>query len=976
MDTADFLRIVLPQNGYYVLAAKRPGMQGYKHEVFETIDDLAACALEYDQKGWTVYHCCCSVTDKQGIYNEQKERWQVRVKVNAEAVGSQWLDMDVGPDKEYASRAEALSSLKKLCKEFELPAPMIVSSGGGLHVYWPFDQDYPADEFIVGARLFSEALKAAGYPHDTKPTRNVVSLLRPIGTHHRKGEPKPVRCVREAGATISGRDFYSKFGEVPQVNPEAESIMDEWGTGAVVTYAPSTAREIVKQCPALRGFARHTQTMPPVHEDHWRNMLNLISHTIEGDKLAHKWSKQGDKRYSFEETQAKIDNWQGGPPTCNTVAANCSACDDCPHLKKITSPISLGKSAELPPEPPEPEPEVIEQVALSDDHAKVLQSKLAQYHNIIPSKKTPLPFWNKKYSWDGQFLRVFIKNDDGGGDWVPFCSTLYYPFMRYEKTDGTRALLVCALIDPTKNIWRVFDMDTSKVGDARSLAMELAAQEVTYMKNQQPLNQQFVQDILSGLRASGLETKTYSSFGWHDNGFVLGEEMITKKGSVPVFLSKKVPSELRGGFGTNGTLDGWAQAVNKVYNRPGAEPHQWLILTAVGSTLVHLCESDMWHGIPAAATGESGCGKSTACLVGCGIFGNPSKMMVPANSEGTTMNALIQRTSTMRHLPILMDEVTGRKSEELQALLFALSNGRPKKRLRADGTELDFGESWDMQGMITGNTNIIRMLAESDRLRADASQVRVFEIKFTRKENEELFHDINGKADIEKDILADQYGVVGREFLRRVIKNKVKVTEALHKMRAKLGGDSDDQRERFHIDQMACNLVAGMILKDMGAIDFDLGKLKLWALGHIRAMRSERQLALQTAEDYLQEFIAYLSQHTIITTKFADGRSAVLDDSVFEPRFDPYARLATEDKRFIVVRSAFVQWCRKHPQQIDPDWLLERLEREKFIADAKQNDRQRITKGTGLKGVRARCIEFDYALVSDVGLPTPEQNDL
>jgi hypothetical protein len=972
MDTAEFLRTVLPQNGYYVLAVTRTKMSGYKHEVFETIEDLAAAALKYDQKGWTVYHCCCTVTSKQGVYNEHKKRNQVRVKVNAEAVGAQWLDMDVGPDKEYPSRAAALSSLKKLCREFELPAPVIVSSGVGLQVYWPFLEDYPAASFSAGSRLFSEALKVAGYPHDTKPTRNVVSLLRPIGTHHRKGEPKPVKCVREGVASLTGDEFYSKFGEVQQVSSEAESIMDEWGTGHVVTYAPSSARGIMKRCAALRKFARHTTDMPSVAEDHWRNMLALLKHTVEGEKLAHRWSKQSDARYSYEETQAKMDNWEGGPPTCTTVSTNCDSCETCPFLKKKGSPISLGRSAELPPEP---EPEVIEQIALRDDHAKVLQSKLAQYHNIIPSKKTPLPFWNKKYSWDGQFLRVYLKTDDGGGDWVPFCSTLYYPFMRYEKTDGTRALLVCALIDPSKNIWRVFDMDTSKVGDARSLAMELAAQEVTYMKNQQPLNQQFVQDILAGLRASGLETKTYSSFGWHDNGFVLGEEMITKKGSVPVFLSKKVPSELRGGFGTNGTLEGWAKSVDKVYNRPGAEPHQWLILTAAGSVLVHLCESDMWHGIPGAATGESGCGKSTACLVGCSMFGSPSKMMVPANSEGTTMNALIQRTATMRHLPILMDEVTGRKSEELQALLFALSNGRPKKRLRADGSELDFGESWDMMGMITGNTNIIRMLAESDRLRADASQVRVFEIKFTRKENEALFHDINGKADIEKSILAEQYGVVGREFLRRVIKNKVKVVAALHDMRAKLGAASDDQRERFHIDQVACNIVAGMILKDMGAIDFDLGKLKRWAIAHIKAMRNERQLALQTAEDYLQEFIAYLSQHTIITTKFADGRGAALDDSVFEPRFDPYARLATEDKRFIVVRSAFVQWCRKHSQQIDPDWLLERLEREKFIADAKQNDRQRITKGTGLKGVRARCIEFDYDLVSDVGLPTPEQTD-
>lgn len=970
MDTADFLRTILPTEGHYVLARVNPVTGKVKHNVLSTIEEFADAALYWDRKGWTVYHTCCSIKDPEGIWNEQKQYNQIRCRANALYVRSQWLDIDVGEGKDYPTRAEAWAAFKQAVKTLSLPKPIVVSSGRGLHIYWPFSENYDAQDFRAAAGAFSNALSEAGLNHDVKPTKNVVTLLRPPGTHHRKGAPLPVEVKNSGFDLVDPAEFYSQFGPIQSTKHvgNEQQIVDEWGTGAP-TFAPSTAKQIVRECEALRGFARHKQDMPPVHEDHWRNMLGLLKHTVEGEKLAHRWSKQSDKRYSEHETQDKLDNWQGGPPTCSTISDSCAACESCPHAGKIKSPISLGKSEELPPEPP---PKV-EQLALSDEHAKVLTSKLAQYHSIVPSKSTALPFWPQNYSWDGTWLRVFLKDKEGNGDWVPVSRTLYYPFMRYEKTDGTRALLVCALIDPTKNLWRIFELDTSKVGDARALAMELAAQEVTYMKNQQALNQQFVQDILTGLRQSGLETKTYNSFGWHDDGFVLGEEMITRKGTHPVFLSKKVPTELRGSFGVRGTFDGWASAVDKVYNREGAEPHQWLILMAAASVLVHLCESDLWHGIPAAATGESGCGKSTACLVGCSMFGNPSKMMVPANAEGITMNALIQRTSTMRHLPIIMDEITGRKTDEMQALLFSLSNGRPKKRLRSDGTELDFGESWDMMGMITGNTNMTRMLAETDRLRADASQVRVFEIKFTRKENSRIFHDINGKADIEKAILSEQYGVVGREFLRQVVRNRVSITEQLHKMRGRMSDKANDSRERFYFDVVACTMVAGGLLKQMGAINFDLTNLRLWAFEHITRLRRERQLALQTAEDYLQEFIAFLTQHTIITTKYQDGRMG-LDDSVFEPRFEPYARLATADKRFIVVRSAFVAWCRDHKQKIDPDWLLERLEKDGFIKDAKQNDRYRITKGTDLKGTRARCIEFDFDKVSgtDIELPTPQ----
>lgn len=973
MGTAEFLRLILPDSGPYVLAVQNPVTGRMAHKTYDAIGSVAEAALHYDKKGGTVYHACCSVRSSEGVWNERKKRKQVRCKANAASVRSQWLDIDVGPDKDFPSRRKALTALRELCAHFKIPAPMIVSSGTGLHCYWTFDADLPAAEFLAYAKHFSRTLLAYGFPHDTKPTRNVVTLLRPIGTTHRKGTPKPVTLVRSSGQ-LEATKFYNAFGDIElsgssmnYSDAETVAAMGKWGTGITPeskVHAPSSAKLIAKECAALREFGLHDPDKPALKEDHWRNLLGLLKHTVEGEKLAHRWSQKSDKRYDKAETQDKIDGWEMGPPTCETIESNRPECQNCPHWGKIKSPISLGRSESLPPET---------KTVVDDEAVRKLADAAAEYHSMNPTEHY-LPFWNKHYTWDGENMLAWTKKNDVG-DWVPFSSTLYYPFMRYEKDDGSRALLFCALIDPKKNRWRIFEVDTKSVADQRALALELSSQEVTYMKSKQETNQRFVQDILHGLRQSGLETETYSSFGWHDKGFVLGDQCIGSKSTHPVFLSKKIPQELRGDFGVKGTIRGWNEAVSKVYNRKGAEAYQWMICVAAGSILVPLCESDLWHGIPLAAVGEGGSGKTTAAMVGCSIFGNPAKLMVPANAEGTTMNALIQRTDTMRHLPIIMDEITGRKTEEMQALLFALSNGRPKKRLRSDGSEIDFGGGWDMMSFITGNTNMTRMLAESDRLRADASQVRVFEIRFTRKENAALFKDINGKSDIEQSILAEQYGTVGREFIRYVARNKVKVTKQLQRMRKKLSRETNDPRERFQYDMVACTLVAAGILKHIEAIDFDIAALRKWALAHVIKMRKERSEALQTAEDYLQEFIAYLSQHTIITTKFSDAKGrAGLEDVVFEPRFDPHARLATIDRRFIVTKSAFTHWCNRHAQSIDADWLLDRLEKEGFVTPDKRNVRHRITKGTDLKGTRARCIEFVYDKLGDEGvtLPTPD----
>ena len=48
---------------------------------------------------------------------------------------------------------------------------------------------------------------------------------------------------------------------------------------------------------------------------------------------------------------------------------------------------------------------------------------------------------------------------------------------------------------------------------------------------------QFMQDAISAARAHSVETVTYSSFGWHDDGFVLGNKESHRTGRRPAMLN-------------------------------------------------------------------------------------------------------------------------------------------------------------------------------------------------------------------------------------------------------------------------------------------------------------------------------------------------------------------------------------------------------------------------------------------------------
>lgn len=961
MSTIKFFNRILPEQGHYVLAVFKGGMNRPPvHYVTDSLTKLSRAVQKAELKQIPVYHACSSYADPKGIWDERKQKHRVRVVDNTAFVRSQWVDVDVGPGKDYATRKEAVQAVVAMCKQLRIPPPMFVASGAlGLHLYWTFTRDVPVADAKLGAEAFSAALKSVGFKHDTTRTRDMASILRPVGSHNRKSEPVEVRVLRDS-ENIDPDQFYGAFDKfrAPKIIA-IEGSDSEWESGTN-EYPPSSAKLIVKKCHALYDVAK---ARGDVSEPYWRAMIGLVKHTTEGEKLCHTWSK-GDPRYNAAHTQEKIDGWEKGPTTCEQFSRYSDRCEKCPMKGKQTSPIQLGYSIDAPPpdKTPPPRPKTTHLINHAVDH----------YAKKLPKKGSKaIPFWPENYYWDGMFMQRWVKDDDGGGEWKPFSKVLYYPFLRYETEDGTRALKVCALVDPVTNRWRIFDMDMSRLYEAKALASSLHAHEVVYMPKSNEANLQFVHDILHGIRDHGLETTTYSSFGWHDDGFVLGDMKITPKGATPVFLSSTVPSALQGDFGTAGSASEWARIVDQIYNRPGAEAYQFLVTNAFAAPLVKLSESDLWHGIPTGVTGPSGEGKSTASLVACSAFGNPHKMMLSANEEGTTMNALVQRVAAMRNLPLVLDEITGRETNELQAMLFALSNGKPKLRLRPDGTEIGSNHTWDTCAFITGNLSITNMLADSDRAKADATQVRCFEIPVHQGDTKKLFHDIDSKDLIENQLLANNYGHAGREFLRYVMRNRAAVTKALQKQRSLLtAGMGVDSRERFYYDLIATNLVAANICNKIGLLNFDLGRLKAWALKHVRVMRAQRRGSLDTPEDLLQAFLSYLTQHTVTTKYFRDGREKLPGtENVIPPYKEPHARHAREDKRFLVTQKAYHSWCAS--VKMNHTWLMSEWEKAGYIEADRR--RMRIFTGTHMAGnVQARCIEFDYEALSTGKLTMPE----
>jgi Family of unknown function (DUF5906) len=109
-----------------------------------------------------------------------------------------WLDIDVGDSvkNKYGSRREAGQALSGFCDALNFPEPLLVTSGSGLHVYWPLDADISRSDWKRIATLLKQACNQYQLKVDHSRTTDEASILRPVGTlNHKTAPPKAVKAI-------------------------------------------------------------------------------------------------------------------------------------------------------------------------------------------------------------------------------------------------------------------------------------------------------------------------------------------------------------------------------------------------------------------------------------------------------------------------------------------------------------------------------------------------------------------------------------------------------------------------------------------------------------------------------------------------------------------------------------------------------------------------------------------------------------
>ena len=969
METLEFFEWLLPPNGNVVLGIpkKENGREWWQNRKYTTIAEAAAEAVKLDQTE-EVYVAINTFND---WYKDDKGKHKIRTQDNVAWCRSLYDDYDVDPDdkKKYETKMHALRDIGKLAQALRL-TPTVVDSGGGYHSYFHLEDVVDVATWNELAALKRDITTFLGMKTDPAVDMDAARVLRPVGTHNKKekyGGSVPVELLKKGKRysveTVRSRmqDFIQQnnITPAPRHTPKSKK---QFGV-LVESYPSSNAETVAEHCAAVRALR---DSQGNIDEPHWHRAIGVVKFCDEGEDKIHEWSS-GYEGYTYEETQAKIEQWEVGPTSCIEMdkVVGCKA--DCPVADKCKFPIQLGASEQA-------DSVAYETVVEDDDNAATPTPTTIEGQTI--------PHWpTSGFRWDGTHLQRSITDADGIVTWRNFSRLFVYPINRIRNSEGT--WVVHWRAKEKNGRWREFFMPTSELASPSQMAETFASNEVFLVNSRSARSDmaEFAQTLIETLQKYKVETKTYEQFGWTEDrkGFVMGTKMITAKGTTEVLCDPKIPPDVAVDFGRSGTLEEWVANIDTLYNRQGAEPFQFALCHSMGSILVELMGSSNWHGLPLAFTGHGGTGKSTACKIACGFYGKPEYMERQTGDQGSTLNAAIKRIAIMGSVPLLLDEFSGRSSEELTRTGYALANGRDKERLKTNGEFATVGGQWFKNSFITSNDSILESIAKLPAgYKVEATQLRFFEVPLEQGFVSSTFPDIT--QSFVENHMDHVYGEACLPYIRFVIKNMDWVRKQMVAARAKFNPQSDDDnKERFYRDTIVTALVAGLIAKKVGLITFDVHAMKKWAADQVMTMRESRKEVNTDIKEHLAAFISTLHGRLIITKRLGSANTHK-EESQTPIRTSPAGRLCTEDKKAFITVKAVTDWCKDN--SVAPSAMRDELDRSGYLIfqpNGEPNRRMYIGQGSTVPTGLTRCYEIKYHKLMDgvslAEVPTAEVQD-
>jgi hypothetical protein len=816
----EFYKKALPSTGVYCVATIDPVAKITKHKFVESIDDLESFV---ESKKDTKTNIFVAMSSFKGYSRKADE---------AKAVRSFFVDLDVGEGKGYDTKEDALDAIDKFIEANELPPPVRIDSGGGVHAYWLFDQDIPADEWKPYAEKFKTFCLSHGLNIDPVVTADLARILRCPNTFNQKTDPPIATKVLGTDIPVYSFDEFKNFlGEIAQSQddiiasiPKGKLTEDQRKAAKLDNFETKFSDLAVK---SLKGEGCHQikfilESSKNLTEPVWRAGLSIAVNCSDGDEAIHTMSEDYSG-YTRDATIKKTILPNGdrlAPYFCKTFdEVNPGGCEGCAFKGKVTTPINIGKELQTAP------PSENAVVHTPDPVTGAVLTKL---------KTLPEELYPYVYGKNGGIYYMVAERDEHNNIVAqnPITVSLYdiYPVKRiFSVADGECLLMKATLPnDPEREfllpLKHVYAVDRFKETIASNgVLFNPGNKEIMYLMNYIITWGQYL------MNKNSAEVMRMQ-MGWTPNrqSFVIGGTEYLRDGTDVSSPTSPLCRGIAKHLQPMGTFEAWKEAADKL-NLPSLELHAFTMLAGMGSALMDYTSTS---GVTLCLTGESGAAKTGALYSALSVWGNPKDLSVLEATE----NGMTGRYLGLHNIPFGLDEVGNILPKTLSQLIHKISQGKSKIRMQASvNAERDHEMSASLVAIFTSNQSLYDKLTTLKK-DPNGEVARLIEMMVRKPD---IFKD---DAHLGREIF-DQfrfnYGWAGPMFIKAVYKTGEQgVSKLLDQWCLRFKKDfGEDTAYRFYENVVAVAMASGEISNAAGITKFDLDRVYKRIVGEMIAIR-------------------------------------------------------------------------------------------------------------------------------------------
>ena len=835
--TIEFYQAVLPSEGLYCSVGISDGK--VITAFHEDLSDLLVRGAAYVKSNQNAYFALATFPDSIGG----------RKAEFAKALRCFFVDLDCGEGKPYADQIAAAQALRSFIDKTHLPAPYIVNSGRGLHVYWTFFEEIDAAAWAPLARRFKQMCLTEGLMIDRAVTADAARILRMPDTVNFKG-PAPTFVMQDG--TTSPLDELKAL--LPESNTVDLSAARAYGMDAMTRmiaggeFPPSSFVKIVRRSVKGAGcaqIAHAVEQAATLEEPLWRAALSIAWRCTDASTAVHKLSRT-HPNYTPEDTLKKAEGTKG-PATCAWYKDNygtlCTGCQ-----QNCTSPILLGRTVEAA--------EVVGDAYVVEQQ---LEPDNVEGHAPV-TVQVEIPAFPYPY-FRGVNGGVYKHAKDKEGEPIEveiYRYDLYLTSRFYDSTeygDGDGEIVGINLHTPHDGIRKFLAPVTVLLTREKMRDLLLKHGVVAINKELDNIMAYFASSVRN-LQKMFAADRTRNQMGWTPDGagFVVGELEYTAKATslAPASSATKIVAPY---LVASGSLERWTEMVN-FYDTPGMEAHALAVFFGFGSPLLRLLGGiDVRGATINLMSNKSGTGKTTAQMMANSIWGHPSNMLL---KKDDTFASKIQWVGMMNSIAVTMDEITNISDEDLSELAYDIPQGRGKHRMEAQANKIRFNTvSWMMFVITSSNSSMYDKLLRL-KSTSDGELRRLLEFRIARPK------DISKqKSDEVFAALSRNYGVAGPVFVKYVLQNQAKVVDMLEDTKRKIDADLGlDQSDRFYSVCLACAFVGARIARDLGLHSIGISRVYEYAKASIRDIKGNVIRQVTNTKHVAQEtLITYINEN-------------------------------------------------------------------------------------------------------------------